>query len=1323
MSPNTKNKNKTINDRRIDQDLNKDGNYFFKKLLQDALDSEKEIRIEQAIDKEISERKSSMISNQLSEFESGLDCKIIGVGGAGCNYINWLFMKGIKGAELIGMDSNQENLDLNKADKKFLIGKTHFKGKGSGDFKDCSDAIEKDYDQIKSIIATPDITFVCTGLGGGTGTGGAPFVAEIAKLQGSMVVGIATLPFKSLKGQIKSTNVGLVRLSNICDTVIIIDNNKLVDIAGNLPVQQAFAVCNDIISSLLKGIVEMIAVPSLVNLDFADIKAILQNGKTGTIGVGAANLSVGTKAVVKGAMDNLLMENDPVNAESALILIFAGQDITLEDINIIGEHVTENLNQDANVLWGCQVSDDMKGKVMVITLLTGFNSPIETNKFIEYDHYPTRKLGEIVEIKKGSKLVRSAKPTTAVPIIDESAFNPFLKNKILTKRIDKNLISTIDLVQEGDVLLYRKNNRNILFMLAGQNLKGYTYESDVVRIRITHKSDIMPELLLAFLKQKYDQNESINISLVNLRKIHIPIPPLNEQVRIIGQLEQGRKLERKRIYERIKEIENEFLAFRTIERIITSKLKITNLLDLYSKYHGYELPEKFSKSLLQVPNLVSSLLNTRDRRSTFRNVKLLTGHLKTIDKYMHDSNFIDYMSPLSFSYLESWTIVIKSLRNFHAHADYIEDAIVSTAYYNPDKNKIVKIKDSIPLPQNLKRVKIKQNPYVIGQALMESDQNVFKGRKDIFKFIQENFEQTIRESIILLIGPRRVGKSSTLRMLHLNISEQYIPVYIDLQAGCFTKEGVSTFFISLAEDIQESLSKRGLDVTLPEDSSFEEKPMYTFERKFLHKQVIPKLKENKIIIMFDEFEALDEGVKSGKIDKDIFDNLRHLMQHVKQLCFIFSGTHKLEDEYLSDYWSFLFQMVKYCKIGYLNKKYTFQLITEPVSDYGMVYTKSALDRIYELSAGHPYVVQFLCRELVTLYNKELLAEISREEVDKVIDKIIVGQYTLFDHLWGDSSNIGQTQQRARDKVTKVLLIAISELVRDKSNSSVTDIVNYLSDTYRYSLDLSIAREILNNLKRKLILNVSKENQWYFRLDLLRLWILTNKNIEEHLEDLIKNMSISSKVSKLDDMATNVSEILLDKGLNTTSINDIRSLISEGPIDKKSLDILKKCIFSSTDIRTMNFPRFRPVSMIKMRKMETERRITFLKDNIAICTKKFNTDPNKEMKEELKHRIFTYQRELEASTIELERYNLHSENPQQSLNNEVCEYMLNIVDRRKVIGYLIFYNFNRKMDEKQIVEIGQKIRNIVPDAKIRLATKMTNMHHMRPVEIRVIVFTK
>ncbi len=302
--------------------------------------------------------------------------KVIGCGGGGSNMANWLYKKGVRGAEIYAFNTDKQHLDMIEADRKILIGKEVTRGMGAGGFPEKGrEAAQESAQEIKECLKDADMVFVCAGMGGGTGTGSAPYIAQIAKDNGSIVIGTVTMPFKIERARIDRAEFGLKALQAHADTVIVIDNNRLVQIAGNLPVNQAFAVANELVSTMIKGIVEIISVPSLVNLDFADIKAIMTSGGVAAIGIGASDTSNRVDEAVKGALGNPLLDISYAGATGAIIHVTGGEDMTLDEVARAGEMVTEAMDQDANVIWGARIVEGMKGKITIMTIVTGVQSP------------------------------------------------------------------------------------------------------------------------------------------------------------------------------------------------------------------------------------------------------------------------------------------------------------------------------------------------------------------------------------------------------------------------------------------------------------------------------------------------------------------------------------------------------------------------------------------------------------------------------------------------------------------------------------------------------------------------------------------------------------------------------------------------------------------------------------------------------------------------------------------------------------------------------------------------------------------------------------
>lgn len=326
--------------------------------------------------------------------------KVFGVGGAGCNAVTWLFNKGIDGAKVYGLNTDALHLSVTKSDEKILLGKELTRGLGCGGYPEQGAlAAKESIAEIKKSLQGADMVWVVAGMGGGTGTGAAPIVAQAAKDLGAIVIGVVTMPFETEKARIDKAEFGLQQLRESCDTVIVIDNNRLVEVAGNLPIEQAFAVANELISTMIKGIVETITIPSLINLDFADVSAIMRNGDVAIIGVGESDTQNRVEEAVRMALAHPLLDVDYKGASGALIHVTCGDDLKLEELNNVGELVTQHLSPDANVIMGARINKDFKGKVRVITIVTGVKSPYILGKSKVTESQPVTEFSEELGIR------------------------------------------------------------------------------------------------------------------------------------------------------------------------------------------------------------------------------------------------------------------------------------------------------------------------------------------------------------------------------------------------------------------------------------------------------------------------------------------------------------------------------------------------------------------------------------------------------------------------------------------------------------------------------------------------------------------------------------------------------------------------------------------------------------------------------------------------------------------------------------------------------------------------------------------------------------
>jgi len=330
-------------------------------------------------EKPVEEEPKSSIDAELEELLSKQKAKIkvVGSGGAGNNTINRISEVGVVGAETIAMNTDAQDLLYTTADAKILLGKEITQGLGAGSLPQVGeDAARESEHDIRQKLQGADMVFITCGLGGGTGTGSSPVIAEIAKKNNALTVAIVTIPFR-MEGirRYENAMIGLEKLEQIVDTLIVIPNDKLLELAPDLPLQTAFKVADEILTNAVKGIAELVTKSGLVNLDFADIRAVMGKGGVSMIGIGESDTENRSEEAVEKAVANPLLDVDITGANGALINVSGGQDMTLEEAKRVVETVSERLDENANIIWGAQISEDLGSTLRVMLIVTGVSSP------------------------------------------------------------------------------------------------------------------------------------------------------------------------------------------------------------------------------------------------------------------------------------------------------------------------------------------------------------------------------------------------------------------------------------------------------------------------------------------------------------------------------------------------------------------------------------------------------------------------------------------------------------------------------------------------------------------------------------------------------------------------------------------------------------------------------------------------------------------------------------------------------------------------------------------------------------------------------------
>lgn len=302
--------------------------------------------------------------------------RIVGTGGGGNNTVTRLVEVGISEVDVIAVNTDAQDLLYAKADHKVLIGKNITHGLGAGsDPQKGEDSAKENIEELEEVLSDSDMVFITCGLGGGTGTGSAPVIAEISKRCGALTIAVVTLPFSD-EGVIRWENArkGLEQLQDNVDTVIVVQNDLLLDLVPDMPLNAAFKFADEILVNAVQGITELVTEKGLVNLDFADVKTIMQGGGLAMIGLGETDSQENIEEAAKKALENPLLDIDITGAKSALINITGGQDMSLKSAKTIMKTVAEQLDPSAKIIWGTRIDESMGQSLRVMLIVTCLKS-------------------------------------------------------------------------------------------------------------------------------------------------------------------------------------------------------------------------------------------------------------------------------------------------------------------------------------------------------------------------------------------------------------------------------------------------------------------------------------------------------------------------------------------------------------------------------------------------------------------------------------------------------------------------------------------------------------------------------------------------------------------------------------------------------------------------------------------------------------------------------------------------------------------------------------------------------------------------------------
>ncbi|MDO8727539.1 MAG: cell division protein FtsZ [Candidatus Methanoperedens sp.] len=303
---------------------------------------------------------------------------VFGLGGAGCNIATWIADKKLTGGRIVAANTDANHLvSMTRADKIMLLGEKLCKGHGCGGYAERgAQAARENLEEIKQELVGTNLLFLVAGLGGGSGTGSIPVVAAAGREAGALTIACVTIPFTIEMSRREKAREAIRSLAESCDSIVVIDNSKLREVAGNLPLKDALAVANALVGSFVKNLTDTITQPSLVNLDYADLRAVMERGGIASIGIGEGDGANRVEKAVSQALATPLLDiTDISSAYGVLIHIVGGEDMTLDEVAIAGEQIMDKVPNTKRVIWGAKVDQNLTGAVRVMAVLTGVTCP------------------------------------------------------------------------------------------------------------------------------------------------------------------------------------------------------------------------------------------------------------------------------------------------------------------------------------------------------------------------------------------------------------------------------------------------------------------------------------------------------------------------------------------------------------------------------------------------------------------------------------------------------------------------------------------------------------------------------------------------------------------------------------------------------------------------------------------------------------------------------------------------------------------------------------------------------------------------------------
>ncbi len=365
--------------------------------------------------------------------ETSANIKVIGIGGAGCNAVNRMIDANLSGVSYIAVNTDKQALNKSKAENKVQIGEKLTRGLGAGGNPEIGQkSAEESLEAIEEFVSGADLIFITAGMGGGTGTGAAPIIAKAAKTSGALTIGVVTRPFGfEGKKRREHADLGVKFLKNYVDSLVVVPNDKLLEISSkNTSIMEAFKMADEVLKDGVEGIATLISDAGLINLDFADVKTIMSDRGMAHMGVGRGSGENRVADAIKNAIESPLLETSIKGAKGVLLNIEGGYDLGMLEVNDASELIHQQVDEEAIIIFGTSVREDMEGEIKVTVIATGFEEPIGKGKGVE----PVKK-----EVTKEQKELEDYVSSQAKPL--DGRFRPSLQTELSLDEEMKKIVS------------------------------------------------------------------------------------------------------------------------------------------------------------------------------------------------------------------------------------------------------------------------------------------------------------------------------------------------------------------------------------------------------------------------------------------------------------------------------------------------------------------------------------------------------------------------------------------------------------------------------------------------------------------------------------------------------------------------------------------------------------------------------------------------------------------------------------------------------------------------------------------------------------------